>query len=652
MVEEHIHVINKLVKYRSDIDGLRAVAVLSVIFFHINPNWLTGGYFGVDIFFVISGYLITLILVKEIKKTKKLNIINFYKRRVKRIAPALFFLLTFTSIVGYILLTPQDLVALADATIWAVFSSANIYFYTAIDTGYFAPNSDTLPLLQLWSLGVEEQFYIFWPLVLLLVMTFFNSFKKMMIFLIVVFIASLVLAQATVLDHQQFAYYMIPTRAWELLGGAIVAILVNFNIHPKGLLSEIMAIVGLVAIIFSVVFLTNEDPVPSLYTVPVIIGTAILIFSGAVKQTLVGKLLSFKPFVLIGLISYPAYLWHWSILAFLRYASVQINFTVVLFIFFATFLMATISYLFVERPLRTRDTSTKNVFIWYLLVPATVIVSASGAVKSHYEGSKETLSYQKFEIKPAYEYNYNCQFNVFDLKAYSAKRCIYPQNAKKADAFLIGDSNAAHYVGMLRVLAQHYGFSIRNASQSACPPVFDEKFSWVNHTYKKGCDIYTQSLPQEVLKYNTVLLGGEWEAYFYKKGFKKGFEKTIDYLAKHVKHVIILLEVPSFPPFDNKCEQKALKIKSLHCETAYNNKNPDTNANKFMRQIAKKYANVDTFEIRHLLCKKDGTCSPYLDGMPIYYDGWHLNMKGSELLGRKMIISHDPELKVFEQIKK
>ena len=648
MDNKHVHIINKSVKYRSDIDGLRAIAVLSVIFFHINAKWVSGGFSGVDIFFVISGYLITLILVKEIRTTKKLNIVNFYKRRVKRIAPALFFLLTFTSIVGYILLTPEDLVALADSTIWAVFSAANIYFYSAIDTGYFAPNSDTLPLLQLWSLGVEEQFYIFWPIFLLLVMRFFKSIKKVILFLTFVFIASLILAEATVLDHQQFAYYMIPTRAWELLGGAIVAILVNFNIHPKGLLSELMAIAGAIAIILSIFFLSSNEPVPSLYTVPVIVGTAILIFSGAIKQTFVGRLLSFKPLVWIGLISYPAYLWHWSILAFFRYASVQINFSVVLFILFATFLMATISYLFVERPLRARNTSTKNVFIWYLFVPAAIVISASGSVK-YVNQSK--LDYQKFEIKPAYEYNYNCQFNVFDLKAYQEKRCIYPENAKKADAFLIGDSNAAHYLGMLRVLAKHYGFSIRNASQSACPPVFNEDFSWVNHTYKKGCTIYTHSLAQEAIKYNTVILGGEWEAYFYNKGFRKGFEKTIDYLAKHVKHVIILLEVPSFPPFDNKCEQKALKIKSLHCETAYNSKKPDTNANKFMRQLAKKYANVETFGIRHLICKKDGTCSPYLDGMPMYYDGWHLNMRGSEILGEKMILNHDPALKIFQKIK-
>jgi len=647
MTQEHI--INKSVKYRSDIDGLRAIAVLSVIFFHINANWISGGYSGVDIFFVISGYLITLILAKEIKTTKQLNIVNFYKRRVKRIAPALFFLLTFTSITGYILLTPEDLVSLANATICAVFSSANIYFYTAIDTGYFAPNSDTLPLLQLWSLGVEEQFYIFWPVFLLLVMKYFNSLKKIILFLTVVFLASLILANATVLDHQSFAYYMIPTRAWELLGGAIVAILVNFNIHPKGLLSELMAIIGVIAIGVSIFFLTNEDPVPSLYTVPVIIGTAMLIYSGTVKQTYVGKILSFKPLVWIGLISYPAYLWHWSILAYLRYASVEINLPVVLFIFFATFLMATISYLFIERPLRARKTSTKNVFLWYLLVPAAIVISASGSVKYKYE-DKVALSYHKFEIKPAYEYSYNCQFNVFDLNAYNAKRCIYPQDADKADAFLIGDSNAAHYLGMLRVLAKHYGFTLRNASQSACPPVINEKFSWVNHTYKKGCDIYTHSLSKEVLKYNTIILGGEWEAYFYKKGFKKGFEKTLKYLVKHNKHVIILLEVPTFPKFDNKCEEKALKIKSLHCQTAYNKKESDTNANKFMRKLAKKYPNVETFDIRHLLCK-NGMCSPYLDGMPIYYDGWHLNMKGSEILGKKMLINHDPALKVFKDIK-
>ena len=178
------------IKYRSDIDGLRALAVLSVILFHINAKWIPGGFLGVDIFFVISGYLITLILTKEVAATGKINIVNFYKRRIKRIIPALLFVLIPTFIAGFLFFAPDDLLSLSKSMVWSFFSAANIYFFSSIDTGYFATGSSELPLLHLWSLGVEEQFYILWPFIVLYLLRYISSVKKQLMLVGILFVIS------------------------------------------------------------------------------------------------------------------------------------------------------------------------------------------------------------------------------------------------------------------------------------------------------------------------------------------------------------------------------------------------------------------------------------------------------------------------------
>ena len=215
------------IKYRSDIDGLRAIAVLSVILFHINAKWIPGGFLGVDIFFVISGYLITLILTKEVSETNKINIVNFYKRRIKRIIPALLFMLVPVFITALIIMAPDDLLSLSKSMIWSFFSAANIYFFSSIETGYFATGSSELPLLHLWSLGVEEQFYILWPFIVLFLLRYIPSVKKQLLLVSILFVASLVWAQLIIVENHSFAYYMLPTRSWELLAGAFAALLVH-----------------------------------------------------------------------------------------------------------------------------------------------------------------------------------------------------------------------------------------------------------------------------------------------------------------------------------------------------------------------------------------------------------------------------------------
>ncbi len=643
-------------KYRSDIDGLRAIAVLSVILFHINAQWMPGGFLGVDIFFVISGYLITLILTKEVDETHKINISNFYKRRIKRIIPALLFVLIPTFLVGLFFLIPTDLLALSKSMIWAFFSTANIYFFSSVDTGYFSLGSNELPLLHLWSLGVEEQFYILWPFVVLILLKYVHTLRNRILFPSILFIGSLVWAHLIIDSNHSFAYYMLPTRTWELLAGAIIALLVHSGFRVKGFINEIMAVIGLVLIVLSFIFVSESDSVPGLGAVPVIIGASLLILSGTMYQTFIGRILSIKIFVAIGLISYSAYLWHWPILAYLRYAFVEIDISIAIAVIIFTFIMATISYFFIETPLRKNNMSSKKVAILYFILPAILISGMSiFTIKAIESKSQWVFPWEEFtkfksDIQSADRYEHNCQYRRFVAESiYNEERCAYPEGTKHTQAFLIGDSNAGHYLGMLRVFADKYGFSLQNTTISACPIVKNNTFDWVGPVHKVGCSVYCASVFEEAKKYDTVIVGGIWSEYYKQKGFQKGLEKSIKYLAKNVKHIILLAQVPIFKNYNFKCAMRRIRIKNIDCATHFNHKLQDNISNEFLYNIAKKYTNVEYFSIQQQLCSTKG-CSPYIGDEPVYYNAHHLSLKGSAIIGLKMIENNDSMLNVFNHL--
>ncbi len=641
------------IKYRSDIDGLRAIAVLSVIIFHINEKWIPGGFLGVDIFFVISGYLITLILTKEVDATNKINITNFYQRRLKRIIPALLFVLIPTFIVGFMLFTPDDLISLSKSMVWAFFSAANIYFFSAIDTGYFAIGSSELPLLHLWSLGIEEQFYILWPFAVLLILKYVTSIKKRIFITSVLFVGSLVWAQLIIVTNHSFAYYMLPTRSWELLGGAMVALLVHNGFRVKNIISEIMAFIGLFTIILSFIFVSESDPVPGIAALPVILGASLLILSGVSHKTYIGRILSFKIFIAIGLVSYSAYLWHWPVLAYLRYALIEIDINVAIFVLFFTFIMATISYFFIETPLRKNNINSKKVFLFYFILPAIIIATISmdtvKSIKSNnlWIYSKEKLENLKSDIIPAYKYKYNCQYPKFYTNAYKEEHCIYPLK-NEPSVFLVGDSNAAHYLGMIQVFSDYYGFTVRNATQSACPLIFDGEYSWIKKKYQEGCSIYRHSVKEQALKYSTVIIGGSWNQ-FDNEEFKQQFIQTVDELSLQVKKIIILAKVPLMPRYNKDCSIRSIVMPWIDCSKMFNNKQNDISINLFIKELTEKYTNVDYFDIRNQLCKGD-ECTPYLESNPLYYDEEHLSMIGSKIIGEEMLKNSDPMLEIFEDI--
>lgn len=341
--------------YRKEIDGLRALAVIPVILFHGGLEWFSGGYAGVDVFFVISGYLITSIILQE-KEAGTFSIAGFYERRARRILPALYFIIFICSLFAWFWLLPHELENFGKSIVAVVIFASNILFWQESD--YFAADAELIPLLHTWSLAVEEQFYVIFPLIMILFWALGKRWLVGIISLVALF--SLGLTEWGWRYFPEANFYLIPTRAWELMIGSLAAFYLFYNEQPRGAIRHPASIIGIGLILLSIFMLDRTLPFPSLYALAPTIGTALIILF-ATSGTLVNKLLSQRLFVGIGLISYSAYLWHQPIFVFARIRGMDEPQTGLIFLLSSSaLLLAYLSWRFIELPFRDRSRFTKK----------------------------------------------------------------------------------------------------------------------------------------------------------------------------------------------------------------------------------------------------------------------------------------------------
>lgn len=361
--------------YRKEIDGLRALAVIPVILFHGGFEWFSGGYIGVDIFFVISGYLITSIILKE-KEAGTFSIVNFYERRARRILPALFFVLLACLPFAWFWLLPHELKDFGKSIVAVALFGSNILFWRESD--YFASDAELLPLLHTWSLAVEEQFYVIFPLIMILFWVLGKRWLITIISLIALF--SLGLTEWGWRHFPEANFYLIPTRAWELMVGALTAFYLYRKEQAQGIISHLGSITGFILIIAAIFFLDRSMPFPSLYALAPTVGTALIILF-ATPETLVHKLLSLKGFVGVGLISYSAYLWHHPLFAFARIRSIdEPSLWLISLLIIAALGLAYLSWRFVEQPFRDRHRFTRKQIFASGLISSLIFVGVGTAL--------------------------------------------------------------------------------------------------------------------------------------------------------------------------------------------------------------------------------------------------------------------------------
>ena len=348
-----------IIKYRSEIDGLRAIAVIPVIFFHSGFEIFSGGFVGVDVFFVISGYLITTIILEELNNNT-FSLKNFYERRARRILPVLIFVILVTSIISFIFLTRSEIASYFKSVIATLLFFSNFYFWKTAP--YFKSESDLEPLLHTWSLSIEEQFYIMFPITLVIFYKFFRN--HIFLLFIFSFISSFIICQFLASKTAGgLNFYFTLSRIWELALGSICAYLLIYkNLSPSNLIKNLFSIIGLFLILFSIFAFNKQTIYPSFYALLPTIGTALIILF-ANEKTFVKKILSIRLLIVLGLMSYSLYLWHQPLLAFGRIFFEQFSLHQKYISLLLTFLCSIFSYNFIEKIFRNKNKIHSKTFI-------------------------------------------------------------------------------------------------------------------------------------------------------------------------------------------------------------------------------------------------------------------------------------------------
>ncbi|WP_228536294.1 acyltransferase family protein [Noviherbaspirillum malthae] len=502
---------NKMTPYRPEIDGLRAIAIIAVMFFHADFKLFPGGFVGVDVFFVISGYLITSIIAREMEDDN-FSILRFYERRAKRILPALFFVILCCLPLAWMWMLPGELTRFAHSLAAVAFFSSNLYFWRTTD--YFAPAAEDQPLLHMWSLAVEEQYYVVFPLIILASWRLGKA--RLFRLLVCMLIVSLALSEWGWRNKPAANFFLLPFRAWEILAGSLLALL---PLEPASKLrnnetySNTGSMVGLFLILFSVVYLDKNTPFPSLYTTIPVVGAALVILF-AKPTNWVGSLLASKPFVAIGLISYSAYLWHQPLLVIARKAysnSVYGNILLTIAALAVTLLLAWLTYRYVETYFRIntfRRPLIKSSFALAML--AVISIPLSLFTAAHYrplgkliEVNSRAKDYQKWADgnyptstcfnKKVFDGYYSCEFGNLQ--------------AAKIGLVLWGDSLAEALSYGLHHNLQGDGLKGIAYIAIGCPPILD-----LSRPIQKGChnDVHRSILKSVLMQndaHNVILLG-------------------------------------------------------------------------------------------------------------------------------------------------
>jgi peptidoglycan/LPS O-acetylase OafA/YrhL len=447
-------------KYRAEIDGLRALAVLPVILFHAGFEWFSGGFVGVDVFFVISGYLITTLIVSELSEGK-FSLLDFYERRARRILPGLFIVMLVSLPFAWFLLTPSELKDFGQSLFATSTFVSNVLFW--IESGYFETTAELKPLLHTWSLAVEEQYYLLFPIFMIAIWQF--GIKWTLGLLILIFLSSLGLAEwAANTDKPKLvsgAYFLLPTRVWELLIGVFVALWLRSNhFFESIILNQLLSVIGALMIGYSILFFDADTPFPSTHTLVPVMGTALLILC-CVKKTALYNTLTIKPLVGLGLASYSAYLWHQPVLAFARHALLdKISDVMLLGLCGVSLLLAWLSYRYVEMPFRDRSIISSNLMAT-LLLGALTTFAVIGLTLHLNNGFEIRISHLDkstgIERSPLREACHTVEIP-----------CEFFESTPKFATF--GDSHVVELSYALAKMLQPHGFSVQQNSYSSCPP--------------------------------------------------------------------------------------------------------------------------------------------------------------------------------------
>lgn len=629
-------------QYRPDIDGLRAVAVVPVVLFHAKLSALSGGYVGVDVFFVISGFLITRLIATEIADGR-FSLLRFYERRVRRIWPAFLAVVAATALVGSALLMPTALVDLAHSVLASVLFASNILFFQQAD--YWDAPAHAKPLLHTWSLSVEEQFYIVFPLLLLGLFRWQRAWsRKVHVVLAALALLSLVacvvatgIAPGDDSDARAAAFYLAPFRAWELLVGALLAL----NAVPPvrvPVAREAMTVGGLVAIGLAMVVFDEHTPFPGATALIPVLGTALVIHAGG--DTRAGRALGAAPMVFVGALSYSLYLWHWPCLVFAGlWMSEPLSTTQAMGAVGVSCVLAVLSWRFIESPFRDRVICGSRRALFAGAAAGTIVVVAFVVAVHVGRGFPARMTAEVNALARARK-----DSNPDRKRCHASDKrpivlgnaCRYGVLQAEPTLAIWGDSFAAELAVALGHEASRRGSALLYVSHSACPPalgLFDDRPVCARHNRDVLAGLSTQP------RLNTVVLVARYEAYtalFGDAKFFAGFGGVVDALVAAGKRVVVVYPIP----------QPHGPVPALLATRAHRGGDPHEVViarARYARDFAVARVALDQIVARHasnvgrvvpahpadLLCDA-ARCALMLDDDVLYFDDHHLSLRGAE----------------------
>ncbi|MET0748740.1 MAG: acyltransferase family protein [Rhizobium sp.] len=614
------------VKYRGDIDGLRAVAVLSVILYHFQAGIFRGGFVGVDVFFVISGYLITSIISREML-AGQFSFIKFYERRVRRIFPALAFMLVATAIAAFVILYPSELIDYSKSVVSTLTFTSNFYFYSF--RGYFLSDVETKPLLHTWSLAVEEQYYIFFPLALLALYRYCPRYVTAAV--AVMAILSFGLALWLMQTQQPAAFYFSPPRFWEMLAGSLLA-LSKIPVFSNRLLREGAGAAGLFLILAAGLLYKPTTAFPGMHALAPVLGATLVIYAGSGPATLVSRLLSLRPLVFVGLLSYSLYLWHWPIAAFYHLLVERpLEPKDMLIVAPVTAILSYISWRFVEQPARDRvAVPARRLWVANFGISALGIVFGlwcivgSGLPLRFSPDVDRLAAYLQYDDRAAYRRGTCFLDGELQTPAeYDRQDCLRFSDTKP-NYVLIGDSHGAHWwSGLSRQLPD---VNLMQATSSGCKPL-------VTGNGLKNCRAFMDGIYDTLGKERpqAVIISARWV-----ETDMPDLLATIDRLKAIGSKVYVLGPIPEYKmglarllatqaawgPRDLAQDRRVGAMKTIDTQFA------DTLKSKGVTYVS----------IYDLLCPPGtATCqTTTASGVPMQWDYGHLTAPGSILLAQRL----------------
>lgn len=639
-------------QYRADIDGLRAVAVLAVVLFHLGIPLMSGGFVGVDIFFVLSGFLITSILKNDISNDQ-FSLLNFWERRIRRIAPALLFVVLFCLLVGWHLFLPDDFKRLSQQVFSVSTFSSNILFY--LQSGYFDADNETKPLLHTWSLSVEEQFYFFFPLALYGLTKFFNS--SVLKILLSLFLTSLAISIYGVYTYPSATFYLLPTRMWELLLGAIISFCPSRpTLSHKHM--ELSSFLALILIGVSIFTFNKDTPIPGWAALIPCLSVGLLIWIGSMYRSSTSKFLSLKPLVFVGKISYSWYLWHWPIIVFYKYYIPQpLDIYDLTTIFAVTFSLSILSWKFIETPMRGHSCKRKTIFLTFAsfllaMITLSLFVHAQNGLPNRLGPSALAYSQAEHDKNPLQN---ACNRPSLDTIKQN-KICSTNPDSAPPSFILWGDSHADAMAPVFYTLSKELGINGYVATYDGCPPIMDALQTG------RGADFYCNEFNEEIVKLierhhiKAIFLVSAWGNWIFNQrvylekptttalptdlpqdintNALAGLNDTIKIISQEKSHIYLVQTVPtaSFDPPRELSLNETFKGRGDDRTSI-----PIVSYTKIRQPILtishmnEGNPNVSFLDPIAYLCDTD-RCHISKNGKSLYYNGGHISTFGAEQL--------------------